>query len=147
MAPKLSSQLIALNGYGFVVFGLIWSTAAYAGMDAPGRTLVDLLDWPLNGDPSLPSEEARWLGAIGAGLCLALGLMFARIVAPLIAINDMVVSQIARKGSLLALVVWLISDSAGSIVSGVPSNAVFNFIFFMLLAVPLFLVKIDGQRA
>lgn len=146
MTPKLSSQLIALNGYGFVIFGLIWSTTAYAGMDAPGRTLIDLLDWPMNGDPSLPSEEARWMGAIGAGLCLALGLIFARIVAPLIAMNDAIVGQIARKGSLLALTVWLVSDSAGSIVSGVPSNAVFNFIFYLLLGVPIYLVKFSPQR-
>lgn len=146
MTPKLSSQLIALNGYGFAIFGLIWSTTAYAGMDTPGRVLIDILDWPMNGAPSMPSEEARWMGAIGAGLCLALGLIFARIVAPLIAMNDVVVSQITRKGSLLALCVWLVSDSAGSIASGVPSNAVFNFIFFLLLAVPLFMVKIEGQR-
>lgn len=145
MTPKLSSQLIALNGYGFVIFGLVWASAAFNGIDAPGRALVDLLDWPYTGETSVPSREARWMGAIGAGLSCGLGVIFARMVAPLIALGDPVISQIARKGSLLALIVWLVVDNAGSIAAGVPSNAVFNTLFFLLLAVPLYLVKFGAR--
>ena len=128
-------------GWGFVAFGLIWETTAFAGMDAPGRLLIDVIAWPIdNGFPD-PSQEARFMGAIGAGLTVGIGLMIALIFAPLIKKGDAAVGGIVRKGGLIAFTAWLIVDSAGSIASGVPSNAVFNFIFYLCIAIPLWQVK------
>lgn len=141
MTPTTSAKLLSLAGWGFVAFGLVWETTAFAGMDAPGRFLIDLLDWPLDGGLADPSKEARWMGAIGAGLTVGIGLMLALIFAPLIKKGDPDVGGIIRKGGLIAFTAWLIVDSAGSIASGVPSNAVFNFIFYLLIAVPLWQVK------
>ncbi len=141
MTPKTCAALLTLTGYGFVVFGLIWVLTGFAAIDAPARVLIDVLDWPLDGLPSAPSQEARWMGAIGAGLTVGLGLIFAFVFSPLIKINNPVVGPIVRRGGLLAMTSWLVIDNSGSISSGVTSNAVFNTVFYLLVAVPLVLVK------
>jgi len=140
MSTHLCSRLLTLNGWGFVLFGLIWVTTGFAGMDTPGRSLIDLLHWPVNGYPADPSMEARWMGAIGAGLTVAIGLMFVFIFAPLIRTSGDT-ARTVRKGVIIALTTWLIVDGAGSIAAGAPSNAVFNFIFYLLAIVPLVMVK------
>lgn len=141
MSPHSCANLLKLVGYGFVVFGLVWVTTSFAGYDRPGRLLLDLLHWPLDGLPNNPSIEARWMGGIGAGLTVAIGLFFAQIFAPIIALNDQKVGGIVRKGALLGLIGWYLVDGAGSIASGVPSNVAFNTIFLLAAAIPLWRVK------
>ena len=87
------------------------------------------------------------MGAIGAGLTCALGLIIANIVSPLIARDEAEVGKIVRKGMLVAITTWMIVDSIGSVTSGVPSNAVFNAIFYLALAVPLWQVKFNAPTA
>lgn len=147
MSPHACAKWLKLMGYGFVAFGLVWITTAFAVFDSPGRLLIDTLDWPMDGSPSSPSEEARWMGAIGAGLTCALGLIIANIVSPLIARDEAEVGKIVRKGMLVAITTWMIVDSIGSVTSGVPSNAVFNAIFYLALAVPLWQVKFNAPTA
>ena len=140
MTQKLCAKLIMLNGWGFVLFGLIWVTTAFAGMDGPGRLLIDLLHWPVNGLPADPSMEARWMGGIGAGLTVGIGLMFVFIFAPLLRTGG-AAARVTRKGVIISLTAWFIVDGAGSIAAGAPSNVVFNFIFYLLAVVPLLMVK------
>jgi len=140
MSPKLCARQIGILGWGFVLFGLIWVTTSFAGMDGPGRFLIDLLHWPLDGYPADPSMEARWMGGIGAGLTVGIGLMFVLIFAPLLRTGGQT-GRLVRKGVIIALTGWFIVDGAGSVASGAPSNVVFNFIFYLLAVVPLALVK------
>ncbi len=144
MKPQTCAALLKLIGYGFVVFGLAWVTTSFAGYDRPGRFLLDLLQWPLDGIPNNPSVEARWMGGIGAGLTVGIGLFFAKVFAPLIALDDPKIGGIVRKGALIGLIGWYIVDGAGSIASGVPSNAVFNTVFFLAAAIPLWQVKFSA---
>ena len=141
MTPKTSANILSLMGWGFVGFGLIWQTTAYASIDAPGRLLLDFIDWPIDGSLPTPSDEARWMGGIGSGLTVGIGLMVALIIAPLIKRGDPDVGGIVRKGGLIAFLAWLIVDSAASIAAGFPSNAFFNFMFFLGVTIPLWHVK------
>ena len=141
MTPKKCATLLTLVGYGFVIFSLIWVLTAFAPIDRPARLLIDILDWPLDGLPAEPSGEARWMGAIGAGLTCGLGLMFVLIFAPIIRMNDPVTGGIVRKGALIGVIAWYVVDSSGSVAAGVPSNAVFNAVFLLLIVVPLYRVK------
>lgn len=140
MTQKLCAKLMTLNGWGFVILGLVWVTTAFAGFDTPGRLLIDLLHWPVNGYPAAPSMEARWMGGIGAGLTVAIGLMFIFIFAPLVRTGGMI-GKLVRKGIIISLSAWFIVDGAGSIAAGAPSNVVFNFIFYLLAVVPLIMSK------
>ena len=42
--------------------------------------------------------------------------------------------------------IWFVVDSLGSYAAGVPSNVVMNFIFTVLIATPLVLVKFDKRE-
>jgi hypothetical protein len=141
MTPQTCSTLLKLSGWGFTLFGLIWVSSAFASFDAPGRMLTDLLDWPFDGKPETVSREFRWLSAIGAGLTAGIGLMFVTIIAPLIKHDDTNVRAMVKRGVLISFTAWYVIDSAGSIASGVPSNAVFNTLFYAMVAIPLWLVK------
>jgi len=141
MTPTTCAKILSLMGWGFVAFGLVWQTTSYASIDAPGRLLLDFIDWPIDGGLPAPSDEARWMGGIGSGLTVGIGLMVALIFAPLIKRGDPDVGGIVRKGALIAFIAWYIVDSAASVAAGFPSNAVFNFIFFLGVAIPLWQVK------
>lgn len=139
MNAELSIRLFRLSAVGLLVFAAIWITAAIPGFDRPGKLLIDMLDWPLNGSHDELTQDARWLSAIGAGLTASLGVMLLLVVVPGLKAGIPGV----RGGALIAITVWYVIDSAGSITAGVPSNAFFNTIFFLALAVPLWMARSD----
>lgn len=143
MTPQKCAMKLTLVGYGFIIFALIWVLTAFPAFDGPGRLLIDLLDWPLDGLPAEPSSEARWMGAIGAGLTCGMGFMFTHIFAPILRMNDPQSGKIVKKGALLGVFAWYIVDGAGSISAGVASNVAFNTIFLLLIVVPLFMMKFE----
>ncbi|MEM6453067.1 MAG: hypothetical protein AAF703_22455 [Cyanobacteria bacterium P01_D01_bin.105] len=77
----------------------------------------------------------RFLSALTGGFLLGWGVMIGCLRAWLYDIAP----EAVRKVVLVSLLSWFVLDSAGSIASGVPSNAAFN-VFVLLLAVgPLWL--------
>ena len=70
--------------------------------------------------------------------------MIARIFAPIIRMDDPVTGKIVKRGGILGMIVWFVIDSSGSVAAGVPSNAVFNAVFLLLIVVPLYRVKFTG---
>lgn len=131
--------LFRLSAIGLLVFAAIWITAAIPGFDEPGKLLIDMLDWPLDGSHRELSQDARWLSAIGAGLTASFGVLFLLVVIPELKAGNRAV----RKGTLIAIAVWYVIDSIGSVTAGVPSNAFFNTIFFLALVVPLWMARAD----
>jgi hypothetical protein len=130
-------MLVRVNAVGFALFALVWVGAAIPGLDGGARFLLDLLKWPLDGAPDLLDQNTRWLSAIGAGLTAAFAALSWFVAAPGIDRADHEVS----KGALIAISTWFLIDSAGSISSGVASNAIFNLLFLVLYATPLLLMR------
>lgn len=125
----------------YLLVGLVWATAAWAAVDAPGRLLFDLLDWPLDGVPAELGRSARWASAVGAGLLVGLSLVMSLVVAPELERGNRTVAR----GTVIALLGWFVVDGAGSIASGVTSNALFNVPFLLGWLVPvLLLARRDG---
>jgi hypothetical protein len=139
MNAESSIRLFRLSAIGLLVFAAIWITAAIPGFDRPGKFLIDMLDWPLDGSHNELSQDARWLSAIGAGLTASLGAFLLLVVVPGLKAG---IANV-RRGALIAITVWYIVDSVGSVTAGVPSNAFFNTIFFLALAVPLWMARPD----
>lgn len=137
MSPKTAALFTRANAVGFALFAFFWAGAAFPGLDGPARFLLDLLDWPLNGTPAALDQYTRWLSAIGAGLTAAFAALSWFVVAPAVGRGDFA----ARNGALIAIAAWFIVDSAGSIGSGVASNAVFNAAFAALYAAPLLAMR------
>jgi len=141
MTPKLAANCLRLMGWGFIIFGTVFVTIAFAGYDSFARSLVPIFDW----SGGVPNEgltrEARWFAAIMSGLSAGFGAFYVFLVAPLLTVTHAQARQIAKRGGLIAAFIWFVVDSAGSLGAGVPSNVVMNIIFLIGLALPLFMVK------
>lgn len=141
MTPKLAANLLRLMGWGFIIFGIVFVTIAFAGYDDFARNLVPIFDW----SGGVPNEgltrEARWFAAIMSGLSAGFGAFYAFLVAPLLNVSNAQARQIAKRGGLIAVFIWFVVDSMGSVGAGVNSNVVMNTIFLLGLAIPLLMVK------
>lgn len=138
MSPTSAGMMVRANAIGFALFAAVWVGAAFPGLDGGARFLLDLLDWPLGGGPAALDQNTKWLSAIGAGLTAAFAAISNFVIAPAISRGD----QQARRGALIAISTWFVIDSAGSIASGVGSNALFNALFFGLYAAPLAMMRV-----
>lgn len=143
MKPKLVAHQMRIMGWGFILFGVVFVTIAFTGYDSFARTLVPLFDWTGAAADETLTRSGRWYAAIMSGLSAGFGAFYAFLVAPLLALRDKAVQQIARRGGLMAAFIWYIIDNAGSWAADVPSNIATNTIFLILIAVPLLMLKVE----
>jgi len=141
MTPQLASTILRLCGWGFIIFGVLFVTISFPNFDAIGHYIADLFDWTPGPHDEVLTRDARWFGAIMAGVCAGLGGIFAFVVAPLLTLPNEAARNLAKRGGLISICIWFVIDSVGSIAAGVPSNAVLNAIFFLAITVPLLTVK------
>ena len=131
-ATMMRAVCIAFLAVAFVLFG-----AAFPATDEPVRFLIDVLKWPVDGNPAKLDAYARWTLAISGGLSAAFAIFSYMIVAPAIEENDKKVQNAA----LCAVLAWFVMDTTGSIVTGFPLNALFNLSFLVLYVPPLLLAR------
>ncbi len=141
MTPKLAARLISLMGWGFIIFGVIFVTIAFPAYDGFAKILTRWFDWTGGAQVEILTRNARWFAAIMSGLSAGFGAFYVFLVAPLLMRPNLEVQQIARKGGLIAVVMWYVVDSIGSMAASVPSNVAMNTLFLLALAVPLILMK------
>lgn len=139
MTPSLASKWIKLTGYGLIVFALLQFSRASPVMNAPGDLLADMFKWPIDGDPGIASQEAKLMIAVTAGLTVSVGVLFARLLSPLIAEGDVR----AKSAGIWALLGWYILDTLGSLASGIPQNIFFGTLFLVVLITPFLLVRFN----
>ena len=133
MSPHRAARTIRLLALVYIAVGVVWWTLAIAPIDAPGRLLFRLFDWPFGPGGIEPSRGVRWSAAVGGGLCAALGALFHAAVAPAVEAGD----RRAARGAAGALLLWFALDSSGSIAAGAPSQALWNVPFLAAMLVPL----------
>lgn len=129
-------------GWGFIIFGLIFVTIAFPKFDGFAHSLANIFDWTGGTHTENLTRDARWFAAIMSGLSAGFGALYAFVVAPLLTVPNADARQIAKRGGLISVVIWFLVDSLGSFAAGVPSNVVMNLIFFLLIAGPLYMVKL-----
>lgn len=141
MKPQLAANLIRLMGWGFIIFGIIFVTIAFVEIDEFSRSLVPIFDW----SGGIPNEgltrEARWFAAIMSGLSAGYGAFWVVLVAPLLTSQHAPSRQLAKRGGLIAVIIWYVVDSTGSFAAGVPSNVAMNTVFLIGFLIPLLGVK------
>lgn len=131
-----SLMLLRLSAYLLLIFVAIWLLAVFPPIDKPASLLIDFLDWPVDSSHDVLSHETRFLSGIGSGLLTAMAFYMLFVVVPELEAGNFRV----LKGAAIATLGWYIVDSIGSCASGVPSNAVFNTGFLIMLFSPLWLV-------
>jgi len=143
MTPKRAALFLRLTGWGFIIFCTVFVTIAFEGYDGIAHGIADVFDWTGPPHDEVLSRDARWFGAIWAGMGAALGAVYIWLVAPLLMTTNREVQKIARRGGLIVAAIWYIIDSAGSFAAGVSSNVAMNTIFLICIAGPLVMVKFE----
>lgn len=135
MSQKFHKFWLIITAIVVGAFGPVFFLGTMVSTLEPARLALDLLSWPIDGIPTYASPDTRFLSALTGGFLWGWGVMIWCLRAWL---YDTAPEPV-RRVVLTSLLSWFILDSAGSIASGTPSNAVFN-VFFLFLAVgPLWL--------
>lgn len=142
MSPQNASQILKIVGFVSIGFALAIAGAAWPPASGVFNFLYDMVDWPLDGAVTVVTTQTRLLAAISGGVFASWSVMLILIVAPAVARGD----DDIRRAALIAIVVWFVIDSAGSLAAGFATNAAFNTVYLLTLLAPLMMVK-QGARA
>lgn len=124
---------LLVSAFVIGAFGPVFALGAVAATSAPAQWTLDLLSWPIDGQPEFGADTTRFLSALTGGFLLGWGVMvlclrgWAYDLAP----------DGVRRSLVVAASAWFLLDSAGSIASGNPSNALFNVVVLLLVIGPL----------
>ncbi len=114
-------------------FGPVFFLGTMESTSEPARLTLDLLSWPLDQAQTYDDDTLRFLSALTGGFLLGWGVMILCLRAwAYDAAPDGV-----RKSVVVGVLAWFVLDSAGSIASGNPSNALFNVVVLLLAVGPL----------
>jgi len=133
MSRNTRSKLMLLVAGIFAFYAVLWGLAPYESVNLPSRLILDSLDWPIDNLSTALDKNTMLLSAIGAGLLGSIAVFLGGIVAPAIKEGN---KSITRT-TVVAMLVWYIIDSTGSISSGVASNVVFNSVYLVLILIPI----------
>ena len=114
-------------------FGPVCFLGTMTPTTAPARLTLDLLRWRALGTSAYDSPDTRLLSALMGGFLLGWGVMIWCLSCW---VHDAAPEGV-RRSVLAGLIAWFCLDSAGSIASGNPSNALFNVLILLLAVGPL----------
>jgi hypothetical protein len=114
-------------------FGPVFSLATRQATSEPARLTLDILSWPVDQAESFAFPSMRFLTALTGGFLVGWGVM---IFCMRKWVYDLAPEGV-RKTVLVGLIAWFCFDSAGSIASGTPSNAIFNIIVLLIAVGPM----------
>jgi hypothetical protein len=114
-------------------FGPVFFLGTMAATLEPARLTLDILSWPPDGATTYASPDTRFLSALTGGFLFGWGVTIWCLSAW---VYDAAPEGV-RRAVLTGLLAWFILDSAGSIASGNPSNAVINVLVLLMAVGPL----------
>lgn len=108
--------------YVLIVFGAVTAAGSTPVLAGPLNVMADLIFLPLDGYPQAEDPVFRLLASIAGGLMVGWGVMIWRLS------RDASLASAIRWGGIA----WYVVDSTGSVLSGVPINALYNLGFLAL---------------
>lgn len=139
MSLHTRANFLLIVSIVFAFYSLLWGLAPFAGFNMLARLILDFSDWPIDNLSAPLDKNTMWLSAIGAGLLGAISIFLGGIVVPALRKGN---KSIIRT-TIVAMTVWYMIDSVGSIAAGVISNVFFNSIYLILVLTPLICIKKD----
>lgn len=133
MSQQFHKFWLLITAFVIWSFGPVFFLGTMPATAEPARWTLDLLSWPLDGVQSFVDPSTRFLSALTGGFLFGWGIM---IVALRAWVYDAAPEGV-RRAVLTGLLAWFVLDSAGSIASGNPSNALFNVAVLLLGVGPL----------
>jgi hypothetical protein len=123
-------------------FGPVFFLGSMAATLEPARLSLDILSWPIDGATTYASPDTRFLSALTGGFLLGWGALIWCLSSR---VHDLAPEPV-RKAVLTSILAWFVLDSAGSIASGNPSNALFNIIVLFVAVGPLWRPATDSPN-
>jgi hypothetical protein len=114
-------------------FGPVFLLGTLPATQEPARWTMDLLSWPLDGATTWDHPDTRFLSALTGGFLTGWGLLVWCLQAW---VYDLAPEGV-RRSVIVGLLGWFVVDSTGSVLSGNPSNVVFNLLVLLLAVGPL----------
>lgn len=127
-------QLLKFLRFGALVVlvtGLLPSLAVFQVTQEPWRLFFDVLSWPYDNMPGDFSATERQISAVLGGVLCGWSLLLYKLADPDI-FNEKIRSMMIQ-----SVWIWFIVDSAGSVLAGLPLNAISNMGFLLILLIPL----------
>lgn len=133
MSRKFHKLWLTITALVVGSFGPVFFFGAMIPTMEPARLTLDILSWPVDGATTFASPDTRFLSALTGGFLLGWGVT-------IWCLSTWVYDAApegVRKTVVTGVVAWFCLDSAGSIASGNPSNALFNVLVLLLAIGPL----------
>ena len=115
------------------IFGPVFALGSVLASSFPASFTLDLLSWPVDGMQTYEDPTTRFLSALTGGFLFGWGVM-------VWCLRQWVYDHApegVRRSLLSSSLAWFFLDSAGSILSGNPSNAIFNVGVLLLVIGPM----------
>jgi hypothetical protein len=133
MSHQFHKRWLYLTAIVVGSFGPVFFLGTMPATAEPARWTLDLLSWPLDGLQTYAAPETRFLSALTGGFLVGWGVMIWGLATWVYDAQP----EAVRRSVLLGLIAWFVLDSAGSIASGTPSNALFNILVLLVAVGPL----------
>lgn len=114
-------------------FGPVFFLGTMEATSEPARLTLDLLSWPIDQQQTYDDSTLRFLTALTGGFLLGWGVMILCLRAW---VYDAAPDGV-RKSVVVGVLAWFVLDSAGSLASGNPANALFNIVVLLVAVGPL----------
>jgi hypothetical protein len=124
-------------------FGPVFALGAHPSTSGAAAWTLDLLSWPLDGAQDHAAATTRFLSALTGGFLLGWGVM---VLCLRLWVYDLAPEGV-RRALVASALAWFALDSAGSLASGNPSNALFNVLVLLAVVGPLWLPALDRPTA
>lgn len=132
---------LIVSGVLIAAFGPVFALGTVPATSGPAQWTLDVLSWPVDGAQDYGADTTRFLTALTGGFLFGWGVMVLCLRAW--------VYDTAPEGVRRSLVVgacsWFVLDTAGSLASGNPSNALFNVLVLLAVVGPLWFPAVDGR--
>lgn len=137
MSPQSASRFMSVVAIIGIISGIMFALGGTMDIGGINDHFFHLVSSGGMGIAGIDTAEARLALVIAGGVFAGFSAFFLYVIAPAIAEGN----ERIKKAGILSLIIWFVTDSGGSIISGNPMNAFANVGFLVLYALPVLLAR------
>lgn len=126
-----------------IVFGLLSVLANVPLLAWPAMFFTDIMVWPVDGTQTLQASETRLIWALLGGFLTSWGVLQYMVLREIIPDRP----AVGKRMLLVSVLVWFVLDTSGSLLGGVPANALANVFFLSIYLLPILALPVHRALA